>query len=71
MNDLDLLRQLLAGAGWLSTALASRLQSAVGFRNVLVHGYTEVDLAILKDVLENRSGDIAQFCVEIRQKLLD
>lgn len=33
----------LAGAGLLNTELAATLAGAVGFRNVLVHGYAEVD----------------------------
>lgn len=63
------LLQLLAGAGWISADLAQRLRQAIGFRNVLVHGYTEVDLQILKDILANRSADLASFSAEIRRAL--
>lgn len=33
----------LAGAGLFDTELAATLAGAVGFRNVLVHGYAEID----------------------------
>lgn len=63
------LLHLLAGAGWISADLAQRLRQAIGFRNVLVHGYTEVDLQILRDILANRSADLASFSAEIRKAL--
>ena len=35
-----------------------------GFRNVLVHGYTDVDLAIVEDVLRERHSDLDRFVAE-------
>jgi len=32
-----------------------------GFRNVLVHAYTEVDPAIVRDVVEHHLGDLDEF----------
>jgi uncharacterized protein YutE (UPF0331/DUF86 family) len=60
---------LLAGAGWLDEQLARALRAAVGFRNVVVHGYTAVDPAILRDVVENHLGDIRQFVAVVRARL--
>ena len=60
---------LLVQAGWLSEETAQFLRAAVGFRNVLVHGYTAVDPEIVRDVLENHLGDIDQFVVEISARL--
>jgi uncharacterized protein YutE (UPF0331/DUF86 family) len=60
---------LLASAGWLSQDLASNLRAAVGFRNVLVHGYTAVDPNVVRDVVENRLGDIESFVREIRERI--
>lgn len=39
---------LLASAGWIDAELATALRRSVGFRNVLVHGYTAVDVAIVR-----------------------
>ena len=43
----------------------------VGFRNVLVHGYDEVDLAIVRDVLEHRLEDLLAFVAVIRRRMAD
>jgi uncharacterized protein YutE (UPF0331/DUF86 family) len=40
-----------------------------GFRNILVHGYEVVDLAIVEDILENRLGDLLAFVASIRGKI--
>lgn len=60
---------LLAQAGWLDDDLARAMRAAIGFRNVVVHGYTAVDPAILRDVIENRLADIEAFVAAIRQRL--
>jgi uncharacterized protein YutE (UPF0331/DUF86 family) len=60
---------LLTRAGWLSEPTAKVLRAAVGFRNVLVHGYTAVNVDVVRDVLERNLADIEQFVKEIRAKL--
>ena len=57
---------LLVRGGVLPEALAERLGAMAGFRNVLVHGYGDVDLAVVKDVVENRTGDLLDFVREVR-----
>ena len=49
--------------------LAVTLQKMVGFRNVLVHGYDTVDLAIVRDVVEHRLDDLLQFVALVRGRL--
>ena len=58
---------LLRRAGWLEEELARNMRSMCGFRNVLVHGYDEVDLDIVRDVLENGLGDLLAFVETIRR----
>jgi uncharacterized protein YutE (UPF0331/DUF86 family) len=60
---------LLVQAGWLSEQTANSLRSAVGLRNVLVHGYTVVNPDIVREVLEKHLGDIEQFIAAIRARL--
>ena len=60
---------LLVPAGWLSRETAGFLRLAAGFRNVLVHGYTAVDLQVVRAVLEQRLGDIELFVNEVRAQL--
>lgn len=49
---------LLERGGWIDGDLSETLQQMAGFRNVLVHGYDDVDLAIVLDVAENHLADL-------------
>jgi uncharacterized protein YutE (UPF0331/DUF86 family) len=60
---------LLERDGWVDAPLAATLQKMVGFRNVLVHGYDTVDLAIVRDVVEHRLDDLLQFVAVVRGRL--
>jgi uncharacterized protein YutE (UPF0331/DUF86 family) len=60
---------ILARERWIDAELARRLAQMAGFRNVLVHGYIEVDLAIVKDVLANRLGDLDALVEAVRARL--
>lgn len=51
----------LAKRGIIDPGLAQRLQRAVGFRNVLVHEYTEIDWKIVMQVLRTGTKDLAEF----------
>jgi uncharacterized protein YutE (UPF0331/DUF86 family) len=57
---------LLVRAGKLPASLATTLRDMAGFRNVIVHGYQDVDLGILEDVLENHLDDLLAFVDAIR-----
>ena len=52
---------ILRERGVIAPPLAERMISAVGFRNILVHEYEEVDLNIAYDVYTKRLGDIEEF----------
>lgn len=60
---------LLHTAGWLDEPLTDALRAAIGFRNVLVHGYTAVDLGIVRDILANHLEDIVRFVEIVRTRL--
>ena len=51
----------LAKRGLIDRRLAGRLQLAVGFRNVLVHEYTELDWKIVMQVMRTGTRDLADF----------
>lgn len=57
---------LLVRAGKLPDGLAISLRDMAGFRNVLVHGYQDVDLGILEDVLQHHLGDLLSFVSAVR-----
>ncbi|HVY48613.1 MAG TPA: DUF86 domain-containing protein [Minicystis sp.] len=60
---------LLRRAGWIDDDLARALKRAIGFRNVLVHGYAAVDARIVREVLEHRTDDLLAFVAAVRVRL--
>jgi uncharacterized protein YutE (UPF0331/DUF86 family) len=60
---------LLTRGGWLSSELADTMKRMTGFRNVLVHGYQAVDLAIVQDIVERGLDDLLTFVDAIRRRL--
>jgi uncharacterized protein YutE (UPF0331/DUF86 family) len=58
---------LLVRAGRLPPALAPTLRNMAGFRNVVVHGYQDVDLGVVEDVVRNHLDDLLAFVSEIRK----
>ncbi|MHC4974329.1 MAG: type VII toxin-antitoxin system HepT family RNase toxin [Planctomycetota bacterium] len=60
---------LLARHGWIEGELATKLEDMAGFRNVLVHGYADVDLGVVEDVVRHRLDDLLEFVQAIRPRL--
>ena len=60
---------LLAAAGWVPHETALAMRRAVGFRNVVVHGYASVDVDLVRDVVEHHLQDLLDFVVAIRARL--
>lgn len=61
----------LATGGWISRELAVKLGDMAGFRNVLVHGYQDVNLDVVVDVVRNRLADLVAFVTAVRRRLTD
>jgi len=59
---------LLQGAGWLDNDLSSRMQAMVGFRNIAVHDYQKLSLAVVRSILKERLGDFNEYCRAILQR---
>jgi uncharacterized protein YutE (UPF0331/DUF86 family) len=45
------------------------MRAVIGFRNVLVHGYTSVDLDIMRNLIREHPTDLDAFGAEIRKRL--
>ena len=60
---------LLARNAWLDESQAGLLGDMVGFRNILVHGYGDVDLSVVRDILENHLDDLLDFVAVIGSRL--
>lgn len=56
----------LADAGVLPPELASRLRRAVGFRNLVVHRYDDVDWGLALRARNERLDDFAEFARAVR-----
>jgi uncharacterized protein YutE (UPF0331/DUF86 family) len=61
----------LADKKLIPRALAQRLRRAVGFRNVLVHEYVEVDWKIVQRVIERDTADLAAFGKAVLKLIAD
>jgi uncharacterized protein YutE (UPF0331/DUF86 family) len=53
--------ELLRDAGVIDGELADRLRRMVGFRNVAVHDYQALNLAIVKRIITERLDDFSDF----------
>ncbi|MCB1882979.1 MAG: DUF86 domain-containing protein [Geminicoccaceae bacterium] len=52
---------LLYEAHLIDRATRGHMQGMVGFRNIAVHDYRAIDLAILRGIVENRLDDLTAF----------
>jgi len=51
----------LRKSGLLSDALAIRMKKAVGFRNIAVHAYQEINWEVVYSIITTRLSDFADF----------
>ena len=49
----------------ISKELSLNMQKMIGFRNIAIHDYKEIDEEILADVIENHLTDLIDFAKEI------
>ena len=59
--------ELLEQAGLISLGLSRRMQSMVGFRNIAVHDYRQLDMEIVSWVIEDGLDDLLAFADLVRQ----
>lgn len=57
--------EIIAKHGFISEATARQMKKAVGFRNIAVHRYREVDWNIVFHVVHQNTEDFEQFAREI------
>jgi uncharacterized protein YutE (UPF0331/DUF86 family) len=60
---------LLEQAGLLAPDLARAMRAMVGFRNVAVHSYRELDLAIVRSIVRERLADFENFTSHVVRQL--
>jgi uncharacterized protein YutE (UPF0331/DUF86 family) len=59
----------LGRLGVLEPEFARQFRNVAGFRNVLVHGYLEVDLELLHALMHERLGDFESFAARVESYL--
>jgi uncharacterized protein YutE (UPF0331/DUF86 family) len=59
----------LAELSVLPAQFASRLRPLAGFRNILVHGYLEIDLALVEKILTEKIQDLEEFARLVEAQL--
>lgn len=52
---------LLKNANLISDELCKKMKGMVGFRNIAIHEYKQIDEEILQDVIENHLDDLTDF----------
>jgi len=53
--------QLLEKNQFITQKLSKKLQSMVGFRNLAIHDYQEINLDIVQAIIKNNLGDFREF----------
>ena len=61
--------RLLQQAGWIDGDLSHRMQNMVGFRNVAIHQYQDINLAVVAAILENHMQDFGSFLDALKARL--
>jgi uncharacterized protein YutE (UPF0331/DUF86 family) len=64
-ENFDILKQL----NIISPALALRMIKAVGFRNIAVHSYQNIDWGIVFQICRHHLGDFKEFAQAIAHRL--
>ena len=59
----------LVDAGALPRTFGVRFRGIAGFRNVLVHGYLDIDLDLLAGILSERLDDFEEFAAHVERWL--
>jgi uncharacterized protein YutE (UPF0331/DUF86 family) len=52
---------ILAREKLIPSDLASKLQKMVGFRNILIHEYQDLDVSLMEDIIRNHLDDLVDF----------
>jgi len=56
---------LLSDAGIISSNISKQMQGMVGFRNIAVHDYQNLNIEIVVAIIERHLGDFEEFIEEI------
>ena len=59
---------LLCAGGIIDAAMAERMERMVGFRYIIIHQYTEVDICVVEAVITSELDELLAFASAIREQ---
>jgi uncharacterized protein YutE (UPF0331/DUF86 family) len=59
---------LLQTAGFLTESTAKQMRAMVGFRNIAIHNYQNLEIEVLRAIIQKHMGDFDQFLEECGNK---
>jgi len=62
--------ELLRRAGLIGRESARDMMAMVGFRNIAIHVYQDLDLRVLRAIVEERWRSLVRYCSELGLKIL-
>ena len=62
---------LLDRGGFIPPSLSRQMQNMVGFRNIAVHQYRDLDIDVVEDIIRNRLDDLLLYAETVRTHLAD
>lgn len=65
-NYTDIIIQL-GNIGIIPEEFAKSIKGMAGFRNIIIHQYTNLDIAVVKDIMENKLSDFEKFLNYIKE----
>lgn len=68
-NSYKLAFEVLKENAWIDADTADRMQKMVGFRNIAIHDYREIDPEILKSILTKHLSDFETFHKHVLKRL--
>ncbi len=68
-NSYKMSFHILSENAWIDSETSKRMQKMVGFRNIAIHDYQEIDVEILKSILTKNLSDFEKYYKQILKKL--
>lgn len=61
--------EVLESNGVLNESLANKMKSMVGFRNIAVHNYENINMKVVQMIIENHLGDFDEYICDLNKFL--
>ena len=62
--------EILLKNNYITEEVLKKMKGMIGFRNIAVHDYKDIDIEILQDVIENHLNDLLEFARDMLNNLV-